>query len=351
MSGIWQNNIGLSIFGESHGRGIGITITGLVSGLEMDFDFIQSELNRRRPGQNDLTTPRKEDDTFEILSGVFNNRTTGAPLTAFIRNTNTRSRDYSDIEKCPRPGHADYPSYIKYKGFSDYRGGGHFSGRLTAGIVFAGAVAKLFLRKKNIAIRSCITQISNVKAPYKELMDEKEFEGLLDMKLPSFGDSKLMEKAIIEAKEAKDSVGGKIRCLAFGVKAGIGDPYFNSVESIVSHLMFSVPAIKGINFGHEAIEEKMGSEANDAYYHEGVIKTRTNHNGGILGGITNGMPIDFTVSVKATPSIGQPQETINYNSLEKEMLTIGGRHDPCIVPRVLPVIESILALTLLDLGA
>lgn len=350
MSGIWKNKIGLSIFGESHGKGIGITISSLPAGIEIDEVFVQSELNRRRPGQNDLTTPRKETDQLEILSGVFNNKTTGAPLTAFIKNNNIKSRDYSDIQKYPRPGHADYPGYVKYQGFNDYRGGGHFSGRLTAGLVFAGAIAKLILKEKGITVCSLITQIGKVKAPDQVLLREDDLQSIKHMDFITFGDAELMKEEIKTAKADQDSVGGKVRCLAFGVRPGLGEPFFDSVESILSHLIFSVPAVKGIQFGHENIASLRGSQANDPYYYDHEVKARSNHNGGILGGITNGMPIDFTVSIKATPSIGKQQETIDYETGEKKALEIIGRHDPCIVPRVLPVIESILALTLLDLG-
>lgn len=351
MSGIWKNNIGLSIFGESHGPAIGITLSGVQAGIKLDLDFIQSELDRRKPGQNALTTSRKETDQLEILSGYFNGFTTGAPLTVMIRNNNTRSKDYEALRYKPRPGHADYPGYIKYKGFNDYRGGGHFSGRLTAGIVFAGAVAKEVLKQKGIEIYSLVTQISDIKEDLSTLVDPTLIKKVQEKEMPVISDVILenMMTRILSAKENKDSVGGKIRCFAFGVKPGIGNPYFDSFESILSHLMFSVPAVKGIHFGNEHIAEMVGSEANDEYVLSGGIKTETNNNGGILGGITNGMPIDFTVSIKPTPSIAKQQKTIDLELEEEVDLLIEGRHDPCIIPRVLPVIESVLAITILDL--
>lgn len=354
MSGIWKDNIGLSIFGESHGEAIGITMSNLKPGYKLDYDFIQSELDRRRPGQNELVTPRNEKDKFEILSGVFDKTTTGAPLTMIIRNTNTRSKDYSNIKDRVRPGHADYTSKIKYNGYSDYRGGGHFSGRITAGIVFAGAIAKLILKEKNILIGTQITGIGSVKDDVIEHeVTYDVIEALLKKSFPVINDKKAadMKKVIIDAKEDGDSVGGQVRCFAINVPAGLGDPFFGSFESTLSQLVFSIPAIKGIEFGSGFLLTEMnGSDANDEYYYksDGSLSTYSNHNGGILGGITNGMVIDFKVAIKPTPSISKEQRTIDYEKKEDVILKVEGRHDPCIVPRVLPVIESVLALTILD---
>lgn len=351
MSGIWKNNIGLSIFGESHGACVGITISGLKAGFELDMAFIQSELDRRKPGKNDLETPRKESDKFEIISGLFNGKTTGAPLTMLIKNENTISRDYDGIKDRLRPGHADYTAKVKYHDHHDYRGGGHFSGRLTAGIVFAGAIAKDILKTQGIKIGSQIASIGLIKDDVlPSVISEKELNLLKD-EFPVVNDIKksLMKKSIRDAKAELDSVGGSVRCFALGVPVGLGDPYFESFESVLSSLVFSIPAIKGINFGAGInLATMKGSEANDAYFIDESIKTRTNNNGGILGGITNGMPIDFSVVVKPTPSISKVQESVNYASKTSTDLQIVGRHDPCIVPRVVPVLESVLALTILD---
>lgn len=352
MSGIWKSNIGLSIFGESHGVGIGITLTNIIPGLKLDYDYIQSQLDRRKPGQNDLVTPRKEGDKFKIVSGVFNGITTGAPLTMFIENTDTRSKDYSNIKNRIRPGHGDYTSKVKYNNFNDYRGGGHTSGRLTAGLVFAGAIAKLILKEKNILIGAQITQIGKIKDELIEVIDGKIIDELLSKEFPVINPLKeeLMINEIKKCKEVGDSVGGQIRCFGINVPTGLGEPFFDSFESTLAHLIFSVPAVKGLEFGTGfKLSEMNGSEANDEYYLEKKdIKTYTNHNGGILGGITNGAVIDFTVVIKPTPSISILQCTVDYKKLEEVSLVVEGRHDPCIVQRVLPVIEAVLALTLLD---
>lgn len=352
MSGIWKNNIGLSIFGESHGPVVGITIDGLQPGMIIDEAYIQSELDRRRPGQNDLVTPRKETDAFEILSGVFEGKTTGAPLTMVIQNKNIRSKDYSKTKDLMRPGHADYTGLIKYGGYGDYRGGGHFSGRLTAGLVFAGAIAKSILKSSGIAIAGQITKIGMVRDDRVDRIDSEWVDMLLSKSFPtaSVEAAEEMKSAVREARDDHDSIGGEIRCFAVNVPPGLGNPYFNSFESVLSQLIFSIPAIKGIAFGSGfRMSEMHGSTANDAFYFDGDhVKTKTNHNGGILGGITNGMPIDFTVAVKPTPSIGKVQATINMATHTDENLAIQGRHDPCIVPRVVPVVEAVLAIAILD---
>lgn len=350
MSGIWKSKLGLSIFGESHGSCVGITITGIKAGHLLDLEFIQSELNRRKPGKSLLETQRKEDDIFKIISGEFNGYTTGAPLTMIIENTNQRSRDYTGLKERLRPGHADLTANIKYEEFHDYRGGGHFSGRLTAGIVFAGAVAKSILKDKNIVIGSQITSIGTSDDDKLERLNEDTIN-LLKTDFPVLNGNikNEMQSKILKARKEKDSVGGKVRCFAVNVPAGLGDPYFESFESVLSQLVFSIPAIKALEFGAGIEFSRMnGSIANDCFYFDKSIKTSTNHNGGILGGITNGMPIDFTVTVKPTPSIGITQKSVNYSTKESVDLSIEGRHDPCIVPRVIPVLESVLAITILD---
>ena len=329
MSGIWGNNIQLSIFGESHGKAIGITISGLPSGFEIDLNKVNQEMERRAPGRDLISTARTEADLPEIISGYFNHKTTGTPLCAIIKNDDARSEDYTQLKDLMRPGHADYPGAIKYKGFNDYRGGGHFSGRLTAPLVFAGAICKQILEAEGISIAAHIKSINGIEA-----VTATE-----------------MEKVILEARNTGDSVGGTIECVIMGVKAGVGNPFFDSVESTLAHLAFSIPAVKGIEFGSGfAITEMFGSQANDELYYDGdQIKTKTNHNGGIIGGITNGMPIIFRCAIKPPSSISKAQNTINLAEKKNDTLTITGRHDPCIVQRVLPIIEAVAAIGILDL--
>ncbi|MBQ8588841.1 MAG: chorismate synthase [Firmicutes bacterium] len=324
----YGEHLKISIFGESHGNGIGIVIDGLPAGLSIDETFIASEMARRAPGNSRLATPRKEPDQVEILSGVFNGFTTGAPLCGMIRNTNPRSKDYTP--ELPRPGHADLTAHIKYHGFTDYRGGGHFSGRLTAPLVFAGALCKTLLENNGISVNAKITQIGSVKG-----------NGLTEA----------MEDEILKAKNEGDSVGGIIETTAKNLPAGLGSPFFGSVESRLSSLLFSIPAVKGVEFGDGfELAQMYGSEANDAIGKDGdTIVTKTNHNGGINGGITNGMDLVFRVVIKPTPSISKPQETINLNTGEPAILQIHGRHDPCIVPRAVCVAEAAAAICLTDL--
>ena len=354
MSGTWGKNIRYSIFGESHGNGIGIIIDGLPAGIKLDFDFIQKEMARRAPGSTNLGTPRKEADIPEIMSGYFNEHTTGTPLCAVIRNTNTQSKDYSNLKDAVRPGHADYSGRIKYGNFNDHRGGGHFSARVTAGIVFAGAIAKQILMQKNIDIVSHVYSIHNIVDVKfdKTAIDKSLVEDLKSQAFPviSKDKSELMQQAILKAKEEENSVGGIIECAILNMPAGIGEPFFDSLESTLSHLLFSVPAVKALEFGEGFdIASMKGSEANDAYYYDnGVVKTHTNNNGGILGGISNGMPIVFRCAMKPTASISIEQDSINMETCENVKLTVKGRHDPCIVPRALPVIESVSAMAVLE---
>lgn len=355
MSGMWGSKIKLSIFGESHGNAIGITIDGLPAGFSIDMDKIMMEMARRAPGKSSLSTPRKESDIPEILSGYFEGKTTGTPLCAIIRNSNTKSKDYSKLKDVMRPGHADYTGAVRYKGFNDYRGGGHFSGRITAPLVFAGAICKQILEVKGIIVSAHINSIGKIK-------DCSFLEGdISDELLNSFKEKELplintkledeMRQEILSARSSGDSIGGTIECAILGVSPGIGDPFFDSVESTLAHLMFSVPAVKGIEFGKGFDISKMrGLEANDEYYLEnGNIKTKTNNNGGILGGITNGMPIIFNVAIKPTASIFKEQNTVNIVTMEETTLCIEGRHDPCIVQRALPVIEAVAAIGITEL--
>ena len=355
MSGMWGNKLKISIFGESHGNAIGINIDGLPSGLELDLEAIAYDMRRRAPGKSPLSTPRSEDDLPEILSGYFQGKTTGTPLCAIIRNTNTRSKDYSLLKDVMRPGHADYSGNIRYNGFNDYRGGGHFSGRITAPLVFAGAICKQILKEKGIVIAAHVKSIKDIedKSFLDSNLDLNIISELNKYELPLI-DKNIEEKmrnAILEAKEDMDSIGGTIECGIFGIKAGIGNPFFDSVESTLAHLLFSVPAVKGVEFGKGFELTKLkGSEANDEIYYNGEdVKTKTNNNGGILGGITNGMPVIFTTAIKPTSSIGKEQNTINIATKENTILKVEGRHDPCIVQRAIPVIEAVAAIGIVEL--
>lgn len=354
MGSTWGKNIKLSLFGESHGVGIGITIDGLPAGVKLDLDLIKFELQRRATGKNELTTARKEADTFEILSGYFNDYTTGAPLSILIRNRDQQSRDYNKIKDIARPAHADYTGYKRYDGYNDYRGGGHFSGRLTAPIVFAGAVAKQILRDKNIHIGTHIKSIKDLEDRdfCEEDLNKENFKKLSEKQLPFLDENleDLSRKKILAAKNEQDSLGGVIECSIIGIEPGIGNPFFNSIESQLSGLMYSIPAVKGVEFGAGfKITDLFGSEANDdIYIDSGKVKTQTNNNGGILGGITNGMPINFRVAIKPTPSISRPQKTIDMKNNTETEFKIIGRHDPCIVPRALVVVEAMAAIGILD---
>lgn len=355
MSGVWGDNIKLAIFGESHGKAIGITISGLAPGIGLDLDFIRREIQRRTPGRSALATARKEDDEFEIVSGYFQNKTTGAPLCLLIWNNDQRSGDYEELKYTPRPGHADFTAFHKYDGCNDYRGGGHFSGRLTAPLVLAGAIAKQILAQRGIVIGSHIVRIGGVQdelfgpvAISPEILRDltrKEFPVLDEER------GKVMQEKILEAKLEQDSVGGVVETAVVGLPVGLGSPFFDSVESKIAHLVFAIPAVKGIEFGAGfKLAEKKGSEGNDPFIcQEGQVKTLTNNNGGIQGGITNGMPVLFRTAIKPTSSIGKKQRTVNLVTLEEAELAIKGRHDPCIVPRAVPVLEAVAALALMDL--
>ena len=355
MSGMWGNKLKVSIFGESHGAGIGITIDGLPSGFEINMNEVLKEMARRAPGKSKLSTARKEPDVPEILSGFFEGKTPGTPLCAVIRNSDQHSKDYGKLKDLMRPGHADYPGFIKYKGFNDYRGGGHFSGRITAPLVFAGAICKQILESKGIKVGAHVKSIGKVND--KSFFDVDLTKQLLDEiknnELPLLSPEKEeeMRNTILEARKEQDSVGGTIECAVLGIDAGIGDPFFDSVESTLAHLIFSVPAVKGIEFGKGfSMSERRGSECNDEYYYDGdKVKTYTNNNGGITGGITNGMPILFKVGIKPTPSISKKQKTIDIREHKDAELVIEGRHDPCIVQRAVPVIEAVTAIGIMEL--
>ncbi|WP_294559296.1 chorismate synthase [uncultured Mailhella sp.] len=341
-----------SLFGESHGPAIGVVLQGVPSGLALDMEFIRAEMARRAPGNSPLATARSEKDAVRIVSGVFEDRTCGTPLCGLIENTDTRSRDYAATRYLARPGHADFTAHLRYGGFEDYRGGGHFSGRLTAPLVFAGAVAKLALRQKGMEIFARIRETAGVEDAPLDLA-RPDVEALRAAGRKSFAviddaRGEAMQKAILEARAEGDSVGGVIECFALGLPAGLGSPDMDeNIETAVARHVFAVPAVKGLSFGSGfGFSSMRGSEANDAFVPGESIRTRTNHNGGINGGISNGMPVVFSVVIKPTPSIAREQDTVDMRTGEAAKLVITGRHDPCILPRAVPVIEAACALAL-----
>lgn len=354
MNNTFGRSAALTIFGESHGVSIGAVLDGLPAGEAIDWDAVRTEMARRAPGRNAMSTARSEADAFEVQSGFFNGYTTGTPLCAVIRNGDHRSKDYDQLRHIMRPGHADYSGKIRYSGYNDFRGGGHFSGRLTAPLVFAGAVASQILKRRGVAVGAHILQIGSFRDTAFHPLGEDEalFASLKQETLPVLDKTKQseMEGEIMAAKGDLDSVGGVIECMITGLPAGLGNPFFDSVESALSHMMFSVPAVKGIEFGDGfALASMRGSGANDAFYYDGaVVRTKTNRNGGINGGITNGMPVLFRVAVKPTPSISRQQETIDTDTQENCTLEIKGRHDPCIVQRAVPVVEAAASWAILD---
>lgn len=355
MSGICGLNIKLSIFGESHGKSIGLILDGLPPGIALDLEQIQLELDRRAPGKNALSTQRKESDIFEVQSGFFNGYTTGTPLCAIIKNGDQHSKDYSILADKMRPGHADYAGFVRYQGFNDYRGGGHFSGRITAPLVIAGAIAKQALAQQGIVVGAHILSIGDVKEEnFNPLGVEDSLLAELAKKSFAVIDDSLgesMQEKILAAKAECNSVGGVIETIVQHVPAGIGAPYFDSVESRLSQALFSVPAVKAVEFGDGFdITRLTGATANDQlHYVDDKVVGYTNHNGGITGGITNSMPVLFRVGIKPTPSISQEQRTISLKEHKDTTLTIVGRHDPCIVQRAVPVIEAVTAWTIWDL--
>ncbi|MPW26214.1 chorismate synthase [Alkalibaculum sp. M08DMB] len=356
MSSIWGNRIKISIFGESHSNAIGGVLDGLPAGIKIDFDEIMVDMDRRAPGKSNLSTTRKEGDIPEILSGYFNGYTTGTPLAFIIKNSNTKSSDYDELKNLMRPGHGDYSGNVRYRGYNDYRGGGHFSGRLTAPLVFMGSVAKQYImQKKGIYIFSRVKSIGDIvddQIDFGLINDSILLKNLRTKKLPTINEQKSleMEEYILQMKKNGDSTGGVIECTCINVPTGLGSPFFESFESSLSHLIFSIPSVKGIEFGRGFdITKLSGSQANDEMSYDGnTVKNYTNNNGGITGGITNGMPIVFRVAIKPTPSIAIPQRTINIEQCKDEILSIKGRHDPCIVPRALPVVEACAALNIFD---
>lgn len=354
MKNNFGTNISMTIFGESHGPCIGITLDGLPAGFKIDLERIKEDMEKRK-AKGSISTQRHEDDEVEIVSGFFNGYTTGTTLTILIQNKNTQSKDYSDIQYRLRPGHADFSAYEKYHGFQDYRGGGHFSGRLTAPIVAAGNICRQILETKNILIGSHIEQLYALHdAPFSNNIDElkKQIQTLNKKEFATLDEqvAQNMEQAILEAKNEQDSIGGILESAIINLPAGIGEPFFDSIESILAHLLFSIPAVKGVSFGAGfQMASKKGSEANDAFIMNDTIQTKTNNNGGINGGISNGMPIIIHTCIKPTPSIYKTQETVDYKTKESQTLNIKGRHDPCILHRARIVVDSMIAFGILDL--
>lgn len=348
MSSIYHGAVlRLSVFGQSHAEAVGMTLEGLPAGLPVDLDALQSFLNRRAPGRSDWSTSRREEDSPEFLCGLKDGKTCGAPLTAIIRNRNTRGGDYEQFQNLPRPGHADYTAQLRYGGFQDFAGGGHFSGRLTAPLCIAGGILLQMLEAQGIRVKARIRAIAGIEddAAFTESVAEKDFPAVSD----TVGER--MKAAILSARSEGDSVGGVIECIVSGVPGGLGSPMFDGVENRIAQLAFAVPAVKGIEFGSGFQSAGMrGSENNDSYaIEDGHVVTCTNHAGGVLGGITTGMPVVFRVAVKPTPSIAAPQQTVNLDTMQPETLCVTGRHDPCIVPRAVPVVEAVAAIAVADL--
>ena len=350
MKNTFGTSVSVTLFGESHGPYIGAVLDGLAPGIKIDRDFIASQLKKRRPAGR-IATARVEQDEFEIVSGVFEGRTTGTPLTILIPNNNVKSKDYAKTRCLVRPGHADYTAFEKYHGFEDYRGGGHFSGRMTAALVAAGAIVICALKEKHIAIGTHIRTLADIKdREFDDISADIEKLSALDFAVLEEEKEPVMKKAIEEAAKDGDSVGGVLETAVIGIPAGVGEPWFDTLEGVLSHALFSIPAVKGIEFGH-AFEEVngRGSVYNDSFYiSDNEIKTTTNHNGGVNGGISNGMPIVFSCAVKPTPSIFKEQDTVDISERKNAVLTLQGRHDPCILHRARVVVDSVAALALAD---
>ena len=353
MKNTFGSSVAVTLFGESHGEAIGAVIDGLAAGIPVNEDFIRSQLDKRRP-QGTISTARRESDPFQIVSGVFQGVTTGTPLCILIPNENTKSHDYESLRNTPRPSHADWTAQCKYHGYQDYRGGGHFSGRITAALVAAGAIVINALRNKGILIGTHIRQLANIQdrtfCEYKE--DILRLNDTVFAVLDETAAEKMKTAAEAAAAEG-DSVGGVLETAVLGVPAGVGEPWFDTMESVLAHGLFAIPAVKGVEFGggFDMCSCK-GSEVNDAFCSDGsTILTKTNNNGGINGGITNGMPIIFRCAVKPTPSIYKEQDSVNIQTMENVKLSIQGRHDPAIIHRARVVADSVTAFVLADMLA
>ena len=346
MSSSIGENLRLILFGQSHSPAIGMTLEGFPAGFAIDTEKLSRFLGRRAPGRNAWSTQRKEADAPEFLSGLVGDTTCGTPLTAIIRNTDIRSRDYEMLKRIPRPGHADYTAEIKYRGFQDAAGGGHFSGRLTAPLCIAGGICLQYLEKQGISVYARIAAIGGIpdKGELLQSVAEKEFPVI------SESQGEKMKALIADKRQEGDSVGGIVECAATGLPAGLGDPIFGGLESRLSAMLFGIPAVKGVEFGDGfGAAARTGSENNDAYRMiGGEVKTETNHAGGILGGISTGMPLILRAAFKPTPSIAKKQLSVDLPERKDAEITVPGRHDPCIVPRAVPVVEAAVAVVLTD---
>lgn len=346
MSNTFGRNLTVTIFGQSHSPAIGVTLDGFPAGMPIDFAALSRFLARRAPGSSPLSTARREADAPEFLCGLADGVTCGAPLTALIRNTDIRPQDYAALQNVPRPGHADYTASVRYGGHQDRSGGGQFSGRLTAPLCVAGGLCLQFLARRGVRISARIVSIGGVcdEAPFDASVSEKPFPVVTD------GIGEDMQRAIVSARNEGDSLGGVIECRVDGLPAGLGAPMFDGMENRISQIVFAVPAVKGIEFGAGFAAAGMrGSEHNDVFRTEnGRVVTETNHSGGILGGITNGMPLLFRAAVKPTPSIARTQRSVDLETMENTTLEIRGRHDPCIVPRAVPCMEAAAAIAIMD---
>lgn len=356
MSSNFGEKVKITIFGQSHSEAIGVVIDGLPVGEAIDMEQVQQFMERRAPGRNAYSTPRKEGDVPRVVSGLFEGKTCGAPICAIIENTNTRSKDYDKLKDLPRPGHADFTAWVKYDGYNDHRGGGHFSGRLTAPLCFAGAVCKQILERKGIHVGAHILSIKGVKdASFDAVsVDANTLETVAAKPFPVQEDAagEAMQAAIAAAKEQGDSVGGIIECAVTGLPVGVGEPMFDGLESRLAAAVFAIPAVKGVEFGAGfGVADLFGSENNDDFIYnaDGTVETKTNNHGGSLGGISSGMPLVFRAAFKPTPSISREQDTISISKRENDKLAVVGRHDPCIVPRAVPCVEAAAAVAILDL--
>ena len=355
MSSTFGNVLHLSIFGQSHSPAIGCSLDGIPAGIAVDQEQLQAFLDRRAPGRDETATKRREADAVHIIAGVVDGHTTGAPIAAIIENTNTRSKDYSELRRKPRPGHADYPARVKYHNMHDIAGGGHFSGRLTAPLCIAGDIALQALEARGIKVMAHVAQIGGISdLPMDDMVyREADRKAILENDLPCIDAAAAgrMREEILAARDELDSIGGIVECGIYGLPAGIGDPMFDGIENRIAQIAFGIPAVKGVEFGIGFGAARLrGSINNDAFeMADDRVVTRTNHCGGILGGITNGMPLIFRVAIKPTPSIAKPQQSVSLSNGTNQELVIKGRHDPCIVPRAVPVVEAAAAIALFDL--
>lgn len=351
MSSTYGENLKLSIFGQSHGKAIGMVMDGIPAGLSVDREKLNGFMRRRAPGSGSFSTTRKETDMVEFLGGIIDGHTCGAPIAAIIENNNVRSQDYVSLQDTPRPGHADYTAQVKYGGYQDASGGGHFSGRLTAPLCAAGGLCLQWLEEMGIRIGAHIIAIGPAHTRgFQDTNPELDQVGQVFPTLTAEA-AEEFQQVIAQAKALGDSVGGRIECAVTGLPAGLGEPMFGGVESRIAQILYGVPAVKAVGFGlSDKFAEVFGSDSNDAFIlKNGRVETRTNHCGGILGGITTGMPVIFDVTIKPTPSIAMPQQTVNLKTCEAETITVTGRHDPCIVPRAVPVVEAAAAIAIYDM--